>query len=77
MAADSANVGKIEHWVMTHVIPESVRRTWNEWVAYFKQAEKKQTGEEHIADAVDKAGWGVEEAQERHREEASKLISQE
>ena len=57
---------------MTHVIPESVRRTWNEWVAYFKKAEMEETGQDHVADAVDKAGWGVEKAQERHREEASK-----
>jgi hypothetical protein len=57
---------------LTHVIPESVRRTWNEWVAYFKKAEMEETGQDHVADAVDKAGWGVEKAQERHREEASK-----
>lgn len=70
-AVGAERIGKIEHWVVTHVIPESVRQTWNEWVAYFKQAEIKETGEDHVSDAVEKAGWGVEEAQERHNEEAS------
>jgi hypothetical protein len=57
---------------MTHVIPESVRQTWNEWMAYFRKTEIKETGQEHVSDAVEKAGWGVEEAQERHQEEASR-----
>jgi hypothetical protein len=61
---------------MTKVIPESVRKTWNEYMAYFKTAEVKETGDDgQVSDAVEKVGWGVEEAQERHREEASKLTA--
>lgn len=41
-------------------------------MAYFRKTEIKETGQEHVSDAVEKAGWGVEEAQERHQEEASK-----
>ncbi|KAL2202871.1 hypothetical protein CC79DRAFT_1373019 [Sarocladium strictum] len=70
-AVGAERIGKVEHWLMTHVIPESVRRTWNEWMAYFRKTEIKETGQEHVSDAVEKAGWGVEEAQERHQEEAS------
>lgn len=60
---------------MTKVIPESVRKTWNEYMAYFRRAEVKETGDDgQVSDAVEKVGWGVEEAQERHQEEASELI---
>ncbi|KAH8170529.1 peptide alpha-N-acetyltransferase [Sarocladium implicatum] len=71
-AVGAERIGRIEHWIMTKVIPESVRKTWNEYMAYFKTAEVKETGDDgQVSDAVEKVGWGVEEAQERHREEAS------
>lgn len=38
---------------------------------YFRRAEAQETGSEHVSGAVEKASWGVEEAQERHDEEAS------
>lgn len=36
-----------------------------------KKAEKDLTGEEHVSDAAEMAGWGVEEAQERNKKDAS------
>jgi hypothetical protein len=38
-----------------------------------KKAEHDTTGGERINDAVDVAGWGVEEAEMKHKAEASTL----
>lgn len=39
-----------------------------------KKAESDLTGKEHVNDAAEMAGWGVEEAQERNKKEASKCF---
>lgn len=65
--------GQFEHYVVTKVIPESVRTTWNEWRQSFRKEEKSHLGSNHISDSVEMAGWGVEQAQERNREEASEF----
>lgn len=36
-----------------------------------KKAEHDATGGEHVSDAVEMAGWGVEEAEKKHKAEAS------
>ncbi|PNP44086.1 hypothetical protein TGAMA5MH_04371 [Trichoderma gamsii] len=64
-------IGQFEHYVVTKVIPESVRTAWNEWRQSFKKEEKSHLGSNNISDRVEMAGWGVEQAQERNREEAS------
>lgn len=58
---------------MTKVIPESVRNKWHEYMAYFKKTEAEETGDNgQVAEAVEKVGWGVEQAQKSHQEDASK-----
>lgn len=68
-------IAEVERWVMAgikKVVPESVKERWHEYRAVFKDAEKKELGDNHVSEDVEKVGWGVEKAQERHKEEASK-----
>ncbi|KAL1867732.1 DUF1279 superfamily [Diaporthe australafricana] len=67
-------IAEVERWVMAgvrRVVPESVKERWNEYRAALKDAEKEELGDNHISEDVEKVGWGVEKAQERHKEEAS------
>lgn len=54
-------------------IPESVKQTWHEWRAAVKGVEKEELGDNHISEDVEMVGWGVEQAQQRHKADASKL----
>lgn len=68
-------IAEFEHWVMAgikRVVPESVKQRWHEYRAAFKDAEREELGDNHVSEDVEKVGWGVEKAQERHKEEASK-----
>lgn len=63
---------------MTNVkklIPDSVENFWHEWRASMKKAEQEFTGDDVVSDAVEMAGWGVEEATEKNKKDASKLQS--
>ncbi|KAI1372886.1 hypothetical protein F4677DRAFT_237406 [Hypoxylon crocopeplum] len=67
-------IGEIEHFVVSNaskVIPESVRDKWHEYRKSMKSAEKEHLGNEEISEHVEMAGWGVEEAERRHKAEAS------
>lgn len=67
-------IADVERWVMAgvrKVVPESVKERWHEYRAAFKDAEKEELGDNHVSEDVEKLGWGVEKAQERHKEEAS------
>ncbi|KJZ79652.1 hypothetical protein HIM_01121 [Hirsutella minnesotensis 3608] len=67
-------IGKIEHVVVSNVakvIPEPVKRKWNEYWHAIKDAEANTLGDDQISDKVEMAGWGVKEAQEKNEEEAS------
>lgn len=67
-------IGQLEHWVTSHIkqiIPESVKTWWHEYRAALTKAETQQFGSNEASEAVEMAGWGVEEAQERNRAEAS------
>jgi len=74
-------IGEWEHVVVSNVgqfVPDSVKQTWkngkqtwNEWRASMKTAEHDATGGEQASDAVEMAGWGVEEADEKNKKEAS------
>ncbi|RDW62698.1 peptide alpha-N-acetyltransferase [Coleophoma crateriformis] len=67
-------IGHWEHVVVTQVkaiIPESVKQTWHDWRESMKQAEHDVTGKEHINDGVEMAGWGVQEATEKNKRDAS------
>ncbi|KAJ0278665.1 hypothetical protein COL940_007131 [Colletotrichum noveboracense] len=69
--------GQLEHWVTSHIkqiIPESVKTWWQEYRAALTKAETQQLGSNDVSEAVEMAGWGVEEAQERNRAEASKFM---
>ena len=75
IAADAfeSSTAKVEHWVVstfTSVIPESIRVKARGYWDAFKSKTQKDLGEE-AGETVEMAGWGVEEAQERHDEEAS------
>ncbi|KAI8154679.1 hypothetical protein K4K49_001144 [Colletotrichum sp. SAR 10_70] len=70
-------IGQLEHWVTSHIkqiIPESVKTWWHEYRAALTKAETQQLGSNDVSEAVEMAGWGVEEAQERNRAEASKFM---
>ncbi|KAI7777175.1 hypothetical protein LA080_003907 [Diaporthe eres] len=67
-------IAEVERWVMAgvkKVVPESVKERWHEYRAAFKDAEREELGDNHVSEDVEKVGWGVEKAQERHTEEAS------
>ncbi|KAI8277562.1 hypothetical protein K4K57_011594 [Colletotrichum sp. SAR 10_99] len=73
----SKEYGQLEHWVTSHIkqiIPESVKTWWHEYRAALTKAETQQLGSNDVSEAVEMAGWGVEEAQERNRAEASKFM---
>ncbi|KAK4072351.1 hypothetical protein Trihar35433_4415 [Trichoderma harzianum] len=57
--------------IVSKFIPESVRTRWNEWRESLKSEEKQHLGSNDISDKVEMAGWGVEKAQQRNKEEAS------
>jgi len=61
------NIGAFEHFVVSYakkVIPQSVRDKYNELRASWKD-------EDHAHASGDRAGWGVEEAEERNKSQAS------
>ncbi|RNJ56244.1 hypothetical protein D7B24_007527 [Verticillium nonalfalfae] len=67
-------IGQLEHWVMSCVkkaIPDSVEAWWHEYRAALKGVEKEQLGTDVVSESVEMAGWGVAEAEEHNRAEAS------
>ncbi len=71
---NSYGIGEWEHIIISNIkrlIPESVKSTWHEWRVSVKQAEREMTGKEAVTEHVEMAGWGVEEAQERNKKDAS------
>lgn len=66
--------GKVEHYVASSAsqfIPETVRQKWHGYWHSVKSAEADTLGDDSISGKVEMAGWGVEEAQKHHKEEAS------
>ncbi|KAI1428576.1 hypothetical protein F5Y12DRAFT_710874 [Xylaria sp. FL1777] len=64
-------IGELEHWLVSHlsmIIPESIRNRWNEYRLALKEARQEQPNDDA---QVEVAGWGVEEAEQRHKSEAS------
>ncbi|KAK1979575.1 hypothetical protein LZ30DRAFT_596603, partial [Colletotrichum cereale] len=67
-------IGQLEHWVVSNlgkIIPDSVQNWWSESRAALSKAETEQLGSDDISEAVEMAGWGVEEAERRNKAEAS------
>ncbi|TVY46838.1 putative N-terminal acetyltransferase 2 [Lachnellula cervina] len=67
-------IGEWEHIIVSNVkkmIPESVKQTWHDWRVSMKNAEHEHFGNEEISDAVEMAGWGVEEAEQKNKMDAS------
>jgi len=64
-------IGKVEHWVVTTLIPESVREKWHALMQNFKKSVVDGTGSEDAGEKVEMVGWGVDEARERNKEDAS------
>ncbi|KAI0431728.1 hypothetical protein F5Y09DRAFT_183337 [Xylaria sp. FL1042] len=64
-------IGDLEHWVVSHasrIIPESIRNRWNEYRAALKEATQGRSSDDAQAEV---SGWGVEQAEERNKAEAS------
>jgi N-terminal acetyltransferase 2 len=60
--------------VISHVskfIPDRVKEFWHDYRKSLKDAEKKEIGDNEISEDVEMAGWGVKEAEERVKTEAS------
>ncbi|KUI62901.1 N-terminal acetyltransferase 2 [Cytospora mali] len=67
-------IAAVEHWFMGHVkamIPDGAKEWWHEYSQAFRKAEKEELGSNDISDDMEKASWGVEEAEERNKQEAS------
>lgn len=67
--------GEIEDRVISGIkslIPQIVQDKFHTFRMAFRRWEKKQTGDDIISDGVEMAGWGVEEASQRYKAEASK-----
>ena len=54
-------------------IPESVKQTWRDWRASMKKAAHDTTGGDQLEKPAEVVGWGVEEADERYKRDASKF----
>ncbi|KAI8949077.1 hypothetical protein F4801DRAFT_423056 [Xylaria longipes] len=64
-------IGELEHWVVSHaakVIPDSVRNRWNEYRTALKEGGQ---GQSDGGEQVQVVGWGVAEAEQRNKTEAS------
>lgn len=69
-------IAGVEQWVMGHVramVPEGAKEWWREYSEALRGAEKEQLGDNSITDDMDKASWGIEEADERNKVEASEF----
>jgi len=67
-------IGEWEHSIVSNVkriIPDSIKNIWHEWRVSVMAAERGMTGGEQINKQVEMAGWGVEEADERNKKDAS------
>ncbi|TGJ87052.1 hypothetical protein E0Z10_g1780 [Xylaria hypoxylon] len=64
-------IGELEHWLVSNIskaIPDSLINRWNEYRSALKEARQGQSnGDEQ----VEVAGWGVEQAEQRNKSEAS------
>jgi N-terminal acetyltransferase 2 len=67
-------IGEWEHVIVSYakrLIPESIKTKWHEYKESVKRAERQMTGKQDVSDHVETAGWGVEEAKERNKRDAS------
>lgn len=55
---------------VSQFIPEGVRQKWHEYWHSNKETAIETLGQD-VVDKTEMVGWGVEEAQKHHREEAS------
>jgi len=66
-----------EHWVLGHIqqiIPTRVKEFWREYRKALKEAENEEIGDNKISEDAEMVGWGVKEAEERNKEEASTCL---
>ncbi|KAI0472936.1 hypothetical protein GGR56DRAFT_590381 [Xylariaceae sp. FL0804] len=67
-------IGQLEHFLVSNIkkfIPESLRDKWHEYRKALKEAEVENLGNDELSEHVEMAGWGVKEAEERNKSEAS------
>ncbi|KAJ9164682.1 Peptide alpha-N-acetyltransferase Nat2 [Coniochaeta hoffmannii] len=66
-------IAEAEEYVVSNakkVIPEGVKQWWHDYRSALKQASKENLGE-GVTQEVEMAGWGVAEAEEKNKAEAS------
>ncbi|KAI0854901.1 hypothetical protein F4860DRAFT_497978 [Xylaria cubensis] len=64
-------IGEFEHWVLSNVgkvVPDSLRDRWNEYRAALKEGRQEEPDND---EQLQVAGWGVAEAEQRNKTEAS------
>lgn len=69
-------IAEAEEYVVSNakkVIPEGVKQWWHDYRSALKQASKENLGE-GVTQEVEMAGWGVAEAEEKNKAEASKFV---
>lgn len=67
-------LGEWEHFIVSNakrLVPESVKTFWHDWRSSMRAAEEEVTGSDKISDGVEMAGWGVEEAEQANKRDAS------
>lgn len=55
------------------VIPEGVKQQWRDWRKAFRKEEVEHLGSADFSEGLEMATWGVEEASEANKKEASKF----
>lgn len=69
-------LAEAEHFVVSNVskvIPQSVKDMWTECRQSFQKAEHDPVGNDNASENAEMVGWGVKEAQQRNKEEASEF----
>jgi hypothetical protein len=68
-------IATAEEWVVSRlekVVPQGVKEWWHNYRQALKDRSKETIGEE-VTNGVEMAGWGVKEADERNKTEASRF----
>ena len=56
------------------LIPEAVKQQWRDWRQALRKEEMEHTGSDDFSDGLEMASWGVEEASEANKRDASKHL---
>lgn len=68
-------IARAEEWLVSRLekaVPQGVKERWHDYKQALKDRSKETVGEE-VTNGVEMAGWGVKEAEERNKTEASRF----